>query len=61
MIKIKMHAMYDHFPDRHPVDGEPYLDFYADSHIPNCLDAKKTNVAMLLEPKSMVPEPYQFV
>lgn len=54
MVRIKMHAMYDHFPDRHPVEGEPYLNFYSDSHVYECKSYDKRNVAMLLEPRSML-------
>lgn len=61
MVKIKMDAMYDHFPDRHPAAGEPCLNFYADSHIPHCTAGSRINVAMLLEPRSMLDPAYDYV
>lgn len=61
MVKIQMDAMYDHFPDRHPAAGEPYLNFYSDSHIKNCTAGSRTNVAMLLEPRSMLGPAYEYV
>lgn len=61
MVRIKMHAMYDHFPDRHPVEGEPYLDFYSDNYINLCHQGSRTNVAMLLEPRSMLGYAYNYV
>lgn len=61
MVKIEMDAMYDHFPDRHPAAGEPHLNFYSDSHIQNCHQGSRTNVAMLLEPRSMLGTAYKYV
>ena len=60
MIKIKMHAMYDHFPDHNPLPGEPYIDCYSDSHVRECVNAGN-NIAMLLEPRSMIGEYYDYV
>ena len=60
MIKIKMHAMYDHFPDHNPVEGEPYIDCYSDSYVRECVNAGN-NIAMLLEPRSMIGEYYDYV
>ena len=60
MLHIKMHAMYDHFPDHHPVDGEPFIDMWSDSHVFGLKGGKK-NVALLLEPKSMLRDAYEFV
>ena len=59
MTKIKMHALYDHFPDRNPEEGEKYIDCYADSHIFDCRGPGK-NIAMLLEPRSMINDAYEF-
>lgn len=62
MIKINMHAMYDHFPDKHPEGGEKCLDFYSDSHIFECVNkGNNKNIAFMLEPKSMLHSKYQYV
>ena len=60
MIKIKMHAMYDHFPDHNPLPGEPYIDCYSDSHVKECT-GPGNNIAMLLEPRSMIGDYYNWV
>lgn len=61
MVKIKIHAMYDHFPDRTPQEGERYIDMYCDSHISECPEGSSHAVAMLLEPRSMIGSAYDFV
>ena len=61
MIKIKMHAMYDHFPELNPINRlEPYIDCYSDMYV---FDCKKpgANIAMLLEPRSMIAKSYEYV
>ena len=50
MIRLKMHAMYDHFPELNPKDGEPFIDCFADSHVFEC-DGPGKNIALLLEPR----------
>lgn len=60
MIKINMHAMYDHFPDMHPAAGENHLEFYSDTYVSECKAGNK-NVAFLLEPKSMIGDSYKYV
>ena len=61
MVKIKMHAMYDHFPELNPTNRlEPHIDCYSDMHV---FDCKKpgANIALLLEPRSMIEKSYEFV
>ena len=60
MIRIKMHAMYDHFPDHNPVKDEPYIDCYSDTYVRNCIN-DGNNIALLLEPKSMIGDAYDYV
>ena len=60
MIKIKMHAMYDHFPDHNPQPGEPFIDCYSDSHVFECNGPGK-NIALLLEPRSMLRDADRYV
>lgn len=52
-MKIKMHAMYDHFPDYNPKDGEAFIDCFSDSHVTECVGPGK-NIALMLEPRSMI-------
>lgn len=59
-MNINMHAMYDHFPEHHPVPGEPCIEMWSDSHVFGLKEGQK-NVALLLEPKSMLGDAYEFV
>lgn len=60
MIRLKMHAMYDHFPEHNPVAGEPFINCYADTHVNKCTEPGK-NIVMLLEPRSMIAPAYEYV
>lgn len=60
MIRFKMHAIYDHFPENNYIDGEPWLECYSDHRIEECTEYKKNNIAMLLEPRSLLPNAYEF-
>lgn len=60
MIRLKMHSMYDHFPDRNPVEGEPYIDCYSDTYVTEC-KGPGNNIALMLEPRSMIGEAYDYV
>ena len=59
-LKIKMHAMYDHFPDLNPKEGETFIDCYSDSHVFECRSRGK-NIALLLEPRSMLGDADRYV
>lgn len=59
-MKIKMHALYDHFPDLNPAPGEEYIECYSDTYVEQC-KAPGKNIAMLLEPKSMISPAYSYV
>ncbi len=61
MVKIKMHAMYDHFPDLNPINRlEPHIDCYSDMYVFECTKPG-ANIAMLLEPRSMIEKSYEYV
>lgn len=60
MIRLKMHAMYDHFPDHNPVEGEPFIDCYSDTYVEQC-KGPGNNIALLLEPRSMIGPAYEYV
>ena len=60
MIKINMHAMYDHFPEHNPEEGERYLECYSDMFVRECT-GPGNNIAMLLEPRSMIGDAYEYV
>lgn len=60
-LRIKMYAMYDHFPDCHPVEGLPYIECYSDTYVSECVAPAKNNIALLLEPKSMIGQAYEYV
>lgn len=60
MLRIKMHALYDHFPDHNPVPDDAYIECYADMRMMDCQGGRK-NIAMLLEPKSMIKPAYDYV
>ncbi len=60
MYKLKVHALYDHFPALTPQDGDKYIDCYCDNNVRECIQPGK-NIAMLLEPKSMIGGAYDYV
>lgn len=61
MIRIKMHAMYDHFPELTPINRlEPAIDCYSDTYVEQC-KGPGANIALLLEPKSMIKPAYDYV
>ena len=61
MIRLKMHAMYDHFPELTPINRlEPYIDCYSDMYVFECTKPG-ANIAMLLEPRSMIEKSYEYV
>ena len=59
-MNIRMHSMYDHFPEHHPKEGEPCIDMWSDSHVFGLKQGGK-NVALMLEPRSMLGDAYAFV
>lgn len=61
MVKIKIHALYDHFPERTPQEGDRFIDMYCDTYVKECKKGSRTNVAMLLEPRSMINDAYDYV
>lgn len=61
MVKIKIHALYDHFPDRTPQEGDRFIDMYCDTKVHEVIPGSRNAVAMLLEPRSMIVDAYAFV
>lgn len=61
MVKIKMHALYDHFPEHNPLPGEKYIDCFSDHKIRECVQGSRTNIAMLFEPRSLMGDAYDYV
>lgn len=61
MIKIKIHSLYDHFPERKPQEGERYIEMYSDTFVKECTTGSRANVALMLEPRSMIGEAYEYV
>lgn len=53
MVRLKMHCIYDHFPEHNPVQGEPFIDCFSDSRVLECMGPGK-NIALMLEPRSML-------
>ena len=62
MLRILQHSVYDHFPERHPVPGEPFVDLY-DTTAKDFYSPYKGDraVALLLEPRSLASEEYRYV
>lgn len=60
MMRIKMHAMYDHFPDYNPKPGEDCINCFSDTYVKECKEPGR-NFALLLEPRSMIGDAYQYV
>lgn len=61
MLKIRMHAIYDHFPEHNPFENEPCIECYSDTKVFDCNCKTGRNIALLLEPKSMISDAYKFV
>lgn len=60
-LKIKMFAMYDHFPELKPINElDPHINCYSDTFVSLCKEPGP-NIAMLLEPRSMIEPAYDFV
>ena len=59
-MRIKVHGMYDHFPNHHPVDGEPYINCYNDYRVKD-KKIESNSVALLIEPRSIQPDIYQWM
>lgn len=60
-LKIKMFAMYDHFPELKPINElDPHINCYSDTFVNLCKEPGP-NIAMLLEPRSMIEPAYDFV
>ena len=49
MVRIKMNALYDHFPDHAPVDGEPFLNFYSDTYVDQVQDGEKAALRLFFK------------
>lgn len=60
MYKLKMHALYDHFPDLNPLPGEAYINCYCDNNVKEC-NTPGRNICLLLEPRSMIGGAYDYV
>ncbi len=58
-MRIKLHSMYDHFPNHHPVDGEPYINCYNDTYVKG--EVEPGSIALLIEPRSIQPGIYAYM
>lgn len=58
MVKLKVHSQFDYdtFPDRHPAEGESYVDVWQD----NMVIGNHGGIALLLEPRSMIGSAYEY-
>jgi len=61
MIRFNMHSIYDHYPDRHPVEGEPFIECYSDMRVKECKAPGNKNIAWMLEPRALIGEAYDYV
>lgn len=61
MIRFNMHSIYDHYPNRHPVAGEPFIECYSDNKVMDCKKPGPKNIAWMLEPRSMINGAYEYV
>jgi len=58
-MRIKLHSMYDHFPNHHPVDGEPYINCYNDTYVKG--EVEPGSIALLIEPRSLQADTYNYM
>ena len=60
MIRFRIHSLYDLFPYNHAIEGDPCIECYNDTFVDKC-NAPGYNIALLMEPRSLVPDAYKYV
>ena len=60
MLKIKLYSMYDDFPEFKPAANESHINLYVDYHLTDCTGPEENAVALLMEPRSLLPDMYKF-
>lgn len=59
-MNILLHSFYNHFPNHKPKGDSPYVECYNDVFIMR-EKIKPHSIALLIEPRSIIPEVYDFV
>lgn len=56
-----MHGLYDKIIDHAYVKGEPFIDCYDDSAVQDCDTYVEKSIALMIEPRSIMPRGYDFL
>ena len=60
-MRLKMHGFYDKIINHTYVKGEPYIDCYDDSAVQDCDTYVDKSIALMIEPRSIMPRGYDFL
>lgn len=61
MVNIKVYADGAHFVGLAQQPNNKHLDIYIDSYVSDCRTVNKKNIAILCEPRSLIPNAYEYV
>ena len=61
MVRLKMHGFYDKIIDHAYVEGEDFINCYDDSAVERCITPSATNIALMIEPRSISPRGYWYL
>lgn len=61
MVRLKMHGFYDKIIDHAYVESEGFIDCYDDSAVQNCDTLVDKSIALMIEPRSIMPRGYEFL
>lgn len=59
-MRLKLHSLYDHFPNHNAIDGEPYIPCYNDKYVINN-GVEDNAIALLIEPRPLLPNVYEYI
>lgn len=59
-MRVKVHSIYNQFPNHREVVGEPFINLYVDT---NCMneEIESNSIAVLIEPRSIQPNVYKWM
>lgn len=61
MVRLKTHGFYDKIIDHAYVEGEDFIDCYDDSSVQECDTLVDKSIALMIEPRSIMPRGYEFL
>jgi len=60
-MRLRMHGFYDKIIDHAYVEGEPFIESYDDSAVQDCDTYANKSIALMIEPRSIMPDGYTFL